>query len=546
MLYKFVLLSFFISFTWGTVFSQIRVVEGGREVQIPLEQSNSDFDVSVNVLQYYSSQGYLAAQIDSSSSSTYWITKGCQFRINEFSYSESKSIESLISFNQIPVYYSKANIEKEIEAQRGRFINEGYVGTTAEIVQFLPNQQDCSVSIQILFSKGELGFSSGIFFSGATQNSQEYLTRISRYRDSTVVSKQNLKSIRTELIGSQLFDQVSEGELYYEEGSPIIVFAVKERTLNRFDGILGYAPDASGEGQIVGSVDASFWSVFTEGNALNFNYQRLRPETSRLKIGVSQSWIKDIPIGFGVDFSIYQNDTTYQTRDVGLKGFYWLAPGLRIDGGLNFFVSNSTIDSGFEAEPDGEKQSVSLGFNYSTLNSYELPTSGYQLNVNLEIAAKDIEADSALAFKQQAIQTALEGYYSLSSKSVLMSSLNSYFVTGSKFTESDLIRFGGASSFRGYGEEQFLASQLVWANLEYRFLVNSSSFLFGFGTVGKYYRPSIYNEIGNQFKQKSFLYSTGFGISYKTRLGRLSFSYAISPQESIANGKVHFGIITSL
>ncbi len=546
MLYKFVLLSFIFSISWGTAFSQVRVVEDGKEVQISLPTSNQEVTTSVKLLQYYSSQGYISAQIDSSAQNSFWVSKGCKFRVDSFTYSQSASLEQILPINNKPDYYTKVTIENEIEALRAAYVDDGYVDTFAEIIHFEPNYEDCSVSIHILINKGKQAYSAGIFFSGASQSSQNYLTRVSRYRDSTLVSQCNLKRIRTELIGSQLFDNVSEAELFYEEDQPIIVYAVQERTLNRFDGILGYAPDASGDGQIVGSIDASLWSVFTDGNALDFTYQRLRPETSRLNIGVSQSWINDIPIGVGVDFSIYQNDTTYQTRNVELQGFYWLAPGFRINGGLNYFVSNSTIDTGLESEPDGKKQSVSLGFNYSTLNSYELPTSGYQLSVDLNIANKDIDGDSALAFKQQTIQAELESYYSLSSKSVLMSSINGYYVKGSKFTESDLIRFGGANSFRGYAEEQFLASQLIWANLEYRFLVNTSSYLFGFGSAGNYHRPSLINETNAQFKQNDFLYSTGFGISYKTRIGRLTFSYAISPQESVANGKVHFGITTSL
>tara|TARA_R110002050_G_scaffold78284_8_gene167170 strand:- start:17893 stop:19533 length:1641 start_codon:yes stop_codon:yes gene_type:complete len=546
MLYKFVLLSIFISITWGTAFSQIKVVEDGKEVQISLPSSNQEVTTSVRLLQHYSSQGYLSTQIDSSVQNSFWVSKGCKFRVDSFTYFESVSPEQILPIDNKPDYYTKVDVEDKIEALKANYASNGYVNAMAEIVRLEPLFEDCSVSIDVLINKGELAYSSGIFFSGATQSSQNYLTRISRYRDSTLVSKPNLNRIRTELIGSQLFDKVSEAELFYEEGKLIIVYAVQERTINRFDGILGYAPDASGDGQIVGSIDAQLWSVFTDGNALDFTFQRLRPETSRLNIGVSQSWIKDIPIGVGIDFSIYQNDTTYQTRNVELQGFYWLAPGFRVNGGLNYFVSNSAIDSGFESEPDGKKQSVSLGFNYSTLNSYELPTSGYQLSVDLDIANKDIDGDSALAFKQQTIQAELEGYYSLSTKSVLMSSLNGYFVKGSKFTESDLTRFGGANSFRGYAEEQFLASQLIWANLEYRFLVTTSSYLFGFGSAGNYYRPALINEVNAQFKQKGFLYSTGFGISYRTRIGRLTFSYAISPQESVANGKVHFGITTSL
>lgn len=544
MLYKYVLLSFFLCMPWGNAISQFIVLENREEVQLPANAINEE-NPELHLLRYYSSIGYLSVKIDSTKAQKIWITKGCLYQIKEFTYSELTHPNEITSF-KFTGNYSKVSIEKEIERVRNEFAQQGYIKTEAEIVAFTPDSKTCTVSIQVQYHKGELYYSTGIHFSGAIQNSQAHLSKLARYRDSTLVSSANTKRIRQELLGTGLFEQVSQAEFFEKDESVFLVYAVRERPLNTFDGILGYAPDATGQGQVVGSVKATLGNVFSQGNVLGFNYERLRPETSRLKIDASQSWLGNVPIGLGIGFSIFQNDTTYQTRKFGVNMFYWLAPGFKINTGIQSTVSNSSKDFGFELEPDGKKQSLNLGFNYSTLNNYDLPTSGYLLDVDFSVSNKDIEGDSLLAFKQQAIETRLEGYQALSDKSVLMGSFNTFFVIGNRFTESDLIRFGGANSFRGYAEEQFMASKLTWANLEYRFLVNPSSYLFTFGSSGYYERPKLVNEAGNLFKQKSFIYSTGFGISYKTKIGRLSFTYAISPQESIANGKVHFGIVTSL
>jgi outer membrane protein assembly factor BamA len=115
-----------------------------------------------------------------------------------------------------------------------------------------------------------------------------------------------------------------------------------------------------------------------------------------------------------------------------------------------------------------------------------------------------------------------------------------------RVTFNDLIRFGGANSFRGYAEEQFQAGRLLWGDIEYRFLLDRNSYLFVFGAAGRFHRPKLLTETSNQFQTTDNLYSTGFGMSYQTRIGRLKFTYAISPEESIGNGKVHFGIRTGL
>ncbi len=131
-------------------------------------------------------------------------------------------------------------------------------------------------------------------------------------------------------------------------------------------------------------------------------------------------------------------------------------------------------------------------------------------------------------------------------KSVIATSLNGFLLESEKVTTNDLIRFGGANSFRGYAEEQFRAGTMFWGDLEYRFLLNRSSFLFAFGAAGGYHRPKLLTETTSDFRTTDYLYSTGFGLSYQTQIGRLKFTYAISPEESIANGKVHFGIRTEL
>ena len=521
--------------------AQVVVLEDGKQVQLPDSVDNS----KEQILKHYASNGFLSAQVEKNSSGIYQVSRGCSFSIERISI-EPLDWDDSVYQSVFSGAYTASNIEDEIERLLLGFRSEGYLHTKAEIKDLYVNAKACNVTVLIGIERGELIYSSGVFFSGAKSNSQEYLARVSRYRDSLVISETNMRRMQAELLGSELFNQVSEGEVFTENSSYIIVFAVEERSLNRFDGIVGYAPDASGEGQIVGDVEVSLWNVITEGNAFGVQYERLRPETSRLQLEASQNWIGGVPLGIGMDFGIFQNDTTYQTRNIGLNAFYWLSTGFKITGGISSLVSSSSFDSGIEVEPDGKKQTVNLGFSYSNVDHFDFPTSGFRLMVDLGFANKDIETDSALAFSQQQIEGKLEKYFYISRRGVLATSMEGFFVTGDRYTESDLIRFGGANSFRGYAEEQFFASQLLWGNVEYRYLINPGSYLFGFGAVGGYYRPQLVNEQTNIFRQKDMLYSTGFGISYKTRIGRLTFTYALSPAEELANGKVHFGLITRL
>ncbi|MEP5944615.1 MAG: BamA/TamA family outer membrane protein, partial [Balneola sp.] len=443
-------------------------------------------------------------------------------------------------------FYSKELIEKRINEEYLKTVEGGYLNAKVSIEEVNLDSLSKAVSITAKKICGEQIRVSKTIFKGNTINSQRYLSRLAQMEDSLVVSKENLDQIRRNLISSELVEQVSDPVIYFENDNHVVLFEVKERNLNQLDGLIGFVPDETGKGQIVGDLDISLWNVLREGNAFELQYQRLKPEISRLKLGISQDWIANIPLSIGIDFSFYQNDTTYQTRNIGLSGSYFLNSEFSIKSRIYSQSSISGSTSNFSKEPDGKKQGGDLGFNFSKLDRREVPTSGFSLDVIYGVANKDIEEDSALAFRQQRLETKVRSYIPLFEKSVLATSINGFYVIGDQFTESDLVRFAGANSLRGYSEEQFTASELLWGDIEYRFLTDQYSYLFLFTAAGVYKRPQLYSETDNSFTQEDFLYSGGFGLSFRTAIGRLKFTYALSSTETFGNGKVHFGISTSL
>ena len=441
--------------------------------------------------------------------------------------------------------YSEEKAQAAILSLLNELEQEGYLFAKAEITD-LNVLDNCEIQLMVALDRGNQHFTKAILFPGAKANKPEYLSRIAGFRDSVLVTSTLLRGYRSSLIQSELFEDVGTPEIYLEEGNPVVVIPVEERSLNQFDGLVGYVPDASGEGQFVGDFELSLWNVLNQGNGIDLLYQRLRPETSRLNVGVSQDWFGAVPVGAGFKFNLYQNDTTYQTRNLEVGSWYQVQAGLRITGKLGT-VTSVTGNSGlYTPEPDGKKWYAELGFRYTNTDYPEVPTRGLRFQVSLGAARKNVEVDSSGTFGLQYGTGDGSWFIPVTRKTVFAISTHAYFLLGDKFTESDLIRFGGANSLRGYSEEQFRASRMLWGDIEYRYLMTRSSYLFAFGGAGGYHRPKLLTESDSAFKTSDILYSTGIGISYKIRIGRLKFTYAVSPQESIGNGMVHLGIVTSL
>ncbi len=523
----------------------IRVLENGERSRSIILPDENQHNVIQQLTAFYFDNGYFDVQILSTDEEPIQVNTGQKYRIRSLAF-ELEVDSVFVAYEITGEFYSKELIEKRINEEYLKTIDEGYLNAKVSIEKVNLDSLSKTVSITALKIRGERIRVSKIIFKGNRLNSQEYLARISGMKDSVIASEENLNQIRRNLSSSELIEQVSDPVIFEDNENYVVLFEVKEQNLNQLDGLIGFVPDETGKGQIVGDLDISLWNVLREGNAFELQYQRLKSETSRLNLGISQDWIVNIPLSIGIDFSFYQNDTTYQTRNIGLSGSYFLNSELSLKSRIYSQSSISGSTSSFSKEPDGKKQGGDLGFNYSKLDRREVPTSGFSLDVIYGVANKDIQEDSALAFRQQRLETNVRGYIPLFEKSVLATSINGFYVIGDQFTESDLIRFGGANSLRGFSEEQFMASELFWGDVEYRFLTDQYSYLFLFTAAGVYKRPQLYSEPGNSFVQKDFLYSGGFGLSFRTAIGRLKFTYALSSTETLGNGKVHFGIRTNL
>lgn len=120
------------------------------------------------------------------------------------------------------------------------------------------------------------------------------------------------------------------------------------------------------------------------------------------------------------------------------------------------------------------------------------------------------------------------------------------FLESPDFLITDLFRFGGAESLRGFREDQFRGSSVIWGELEGRYMLEKNSYLFLFGAYGLYERPRLINEESDALAVKESLTSLGFGLAFQSPLGIIKFSYAVSPNENLSNGNVHVGIKTGL
>jgi outer membrane protein insertion porin family len=189
-----------------------------------------------------------------------------------------------------------------------------------------------------------------------------------------------------------------------------------------------------------------------------------------------------------------------------------------------------------------------LAFLYDTRDDYYVPTKGFFVNLNLIYSRKNILGPARfIADKKNLIEGYLRVessagiFVSVTRKMVAALKFNYHQISGQSLEVSDLYKFGGAKSVRGYRFEQFSGDKIGWSNFECRFLFSQDSYAFLFFDSGYYYNQIIKEQNRTDYKQ--FIYGYGVGLNFPTGLGNMSVSFALGKGDSFSNGKLNFGIV---
>ena len=104
-----------------------------------------------------------------------------------------------------------------------------------------------------------------------------------------------------------------------------------------------------------------------------------------------------------------------------------------------------------------------------------------------------------------------------------------------------MIRYGGLQSLRGFNEESLNAATFSLFTAEYRFLLDSKTFLHLF------FDQAIANNPMATNTKTTSPFGFGLGLNIASKTGIFSVSYALGKTNNdpinYSNGKIHFGVI---
>ncbi len=443
-------------------------------------------------------------------------------------------------------------LEQDIDALLSRYEKLGFPLARCE-VQTLDSHPGAHVdSLQVLLKidEGQRVTIDEIRVTGNHETNASVVVRETRVSPGELFNPAKVNAIRTRLNRLNIFSSVAEPQLYMRGATGGLLITVQEGNTNTFDGVVGYVPGAAtGQaGYVTGLVSVALRNLFGTGRKLNVRWQREDQYSEELGFRYVEPWIFGAPVNVGGGFLQRQQDSSYVHRTFDGEADLMLSEELSV----GFLIrSEDVIPSVDSLHVSSTRQSATtaIGANilYDTRNDLYSPTTGARYRIEYSYGKKKLASDPSIAVLNtgesvvRRLLLDLDFFLPAFARQVIAFGLHGYEVRGGEIQESDMFRFGGARTLRGYRENQFIGSRVAWTNAEYRFLLGRRSFLFGFLDTGYYSRPG--NLAQDIPAEDGFKYGYGIGLRTDTPLGNISVSFALGQGDSFSQGKIHIGLI---
>jgi outer membrane protein assembly factor BamA len=412
------------------------------------------------------------------------------------------------------------------------------------------------LSIVFRFDVGPRLLLDGFDVVGAERTTRALVARTLGLRPGELLVPYDPAEIVRKLEETALFAEVGEPQLQIVTDSSVVLrIPIRDEAPGIFDLVLGYLPGTQeGEsGMLVGNGHLELRNLFGGGRVMSLRLNRLPGQVSSVDVRAGDPSLAGLPFGLEGRFEGLQQDSTYNKQRFAAEVNY------RFDGGMQVFatVTRERTNPGFAGQslsregvqriPRASALFGGLGVRFRRLDRVVNPRRGHLVEVNLERGRKERTAfmlteqqDTTVTrslLRQQRVQFRTRLYLPTASRQVLALGGEAALLLSNEYDESDLYRFGGATSLRGYDEDFFRGNFVGRGFAEYRYLLDRTSYTYLFFDLGYVDVADVLN-----FDTRGFFPGFGIGIQFQTNVGLINASYAVSPEDGLANGRIHVGL----
>lgn len=416
-------------------------------------------------------------------------------------------------------------LRRSLERILAVYNESGYPYAQVWLTGFTYRAGQNEIDIAISVSEGEESKISRVVFEGIAKTDSAVALRMSRLAPGSRYREGSVAIAGAYLRGAGWFESVGAARLERRPGGAVdVIFPVKEASrANLFQGALGFSRKTDGKYVLNGSLQLALSNIAGTGRNARFDWLNDGEKYSKIELSYREPFLFSTRLNLDAELRQVIQDTIYQWHSGGVYLRFPLGPSLAIVAGAagdrNVPGAGELVRSvrerfrlGIERETPSEAD-----FTFYVEGAHrKSDLEGGRSERDGEILYRFDAGGSIPSFGEQSafVRVASEGVFSTGSVPL-----------------AETFPLGGATSLRGYRENQFRGEKVAFVNIEYRF--GEGGWLFLFDDLGAFYRP------GAGWTGKN---GAGFGLRSESQLGIVSLSFGVGEELSLEGTRIHISL----
>ena len=417
-----------------------------------------------------------------------------------------------------------------IQQERKEYIESGRLYSSLALAD-LKWSESSAGAVEAKWRVSSVKFASvdSVVVVGLGHRNSKKFARILRFIKSAPASQMTVDKADRFLNGISLLkmESVPYYASYAKERIAMVV-PLKEDFHNSFHGTLGSQPRNDGTRRLIGELRFHAENLMGTASAADLWWYRKDDRSQIFRLSYEEPFIWKFDFGINGSFSQILQDGLYVKRESAVsvtKPFS--RSGKWYVGGENSIVTVSENGKAL-GMTDHSIKSVVLQNEQNRFDRRWNPSQGYSYSVRGQLGDYSSLGEEKGVLSRLKLEGEVVNQIKSKWRLALMGTASVVHLSSApRLPLSEKLRFGGASSLRGYREQQFAADWMIMSQLELRYHTGTANNLYLFSDAG------LFDSLNNR------LLSAGFGINQLTPVGILRLEYALNRNDSPGKGKIH-------
>ncbi|MEM0543658.1 hypothetical protein WFZ85_13630 [Flavobacterium sp. j3] len=335
------------------------------------------------------------------------------------------------------------------------------------------------------------------------------------YRNRTFNQK-NLDNLFTDINKFRFVKQGKYPEILFTKDSTKVYIYLDKVKSNTFDGYIGFNNDENRNIVFSGYLDLVLNNILNSGEKFTLYWRSDGQDQRTFNFGLELPYIFKSPVGLKAELNIFQQDSTFQNTRTAIDLGYFFNYNTRFYLGYQATESSDIQNSNTATLSDFNNSFITSTFEFLDFKNDDFlfpEKTSFLFKVGTGTRDSKLISDSQLF-----TSLFLKHNFYLNEKNIINIRSQNYYLQSDNYIVSELYRFGGINSIRGFNENSLQGNVFGSILTEYRYVLAPSIYVHSIIDYG-FAQDKTANTQEN-------LLGLGFGFGLLTKNGLFNIVYA--------------------